>query len=46
MNELHGLGIRDITSLSNNKSHKEKTWAYLDTVNEIHAPFPWHLIGF
>jgi hypothetical protein len=46
MNKHHGLGIHDITSLSNDKSHKEQTWAYLDIVDEIHAPSPWHLIGF
>jgi len=45
MNERHGLGIHDITSFSNDKFHKERTWAYLDTVDETHAPFPWHLIG-
>jgi hypothetical protein len=26
--------------------HKERTWACLDIINEIHAPYPWHLIVF
>jgi hypothetical protein len=45
MNEFHGIGIHDITSLSNNEFHEEQTWACLDIINETHAPFPWHLIG-
>ncbi len=44
MNELHGIGIRDITSPSNNKFHEEQTWVCLDIINETHA-FPWHLIS-
>jgi len=46
MNELHGIGIRDITSFFSDVFHEEWTWVYLDIVNEIHTPFPWHLIGF
>jgi hypothetical protein len=44
MIELHGIGIRDITSLSNNKVHKECIWVCLDIVDEIHAHSPWHMI--
>jgi len=46
MNELHGIGIHDITSLSSNEFHEEQTWVCLDIVNETYAPFSWHLIGF
>ncbi len=46
MNGFHGIGIRDITSLSNDKFHMERTWACLDIVDEIHEPFRWCLIGF
>jgi hypothetical protein len=37
MNELHGIGIRDITSLSSDKFHKEQTWVCLDIVDETHV---------
>jgi hypothetical protein len=40
MNELHGVGIRDITSLFSDKFHKEWTWVCLDIIDETHAPFP------
>jgi hypothetical protein len=40
MNELHGIDIHNITSLSNDESHKERTWACLDIINETHAPSP------
>jgi hypothetical protein len=40
MNELHGIDICDITSLSSDKFHKEQTWIYLDTINETHLPSP------
>jgi hypothetical protein len=46
MKEIHGIGICDITSPSSNEFHKEQTWVYLDIVDEIRAPFPWHSIGF
>jgi hypothetical protein len=46
MSEFHGVGIRDITSLSNDKLHKERTWACLDIIDEIREPSPWCLIGF
>jgi hypothetical protein len=46
MNELHGIDICDITSLSSNEFHKVRTWACLDIVDEIDAPSPWHLIGY
>jgi hypothetical protein len=46
MNELHGIGIYDITSFSSDKFYEERTSACLDNINYIHAPFPWHLIGF
>ncbi len=46
MNELHGVGIHNITSFSNDESHEEQTWACLDIIDETHAPSPWHLIGF
>jgi hypothetical protein len=50
MNSIHwkmvfNVCIRHITSPFNDEFHKEWTWAYLDTVNETHAPSPWHLIG-
>ncbi len=45
MNELYG-GIRDITSLFNNKFHKEQTWVCLDIVDETHESSPWCLISF
>jgi hypothetical protein len=40
MNELHYLGIYDITSPFSNKFHKERTWACFDIVDETHEPFP------
>jgi hypothetical protein len=40
MNEFHNVGIRDITSLSNDEFHMERTWAYLDIVDETREPFP------
>jgi hypothetical protein len=40
MNELHGNGIHDITSPSNEKFHKEWTWPCLDIVDETHAVSP------
>jgi hypothetical protein len=40
MNEVYGNGIHDITSFFNDKLHKEWTWACLDIIDEIHAPFP------
>jgi hypothetical protein len=43
--EVFNVYIYHITSLSNDKFHKEQTWACLDIVNETHASFPWHLIG-
>jgi hypothetical protein len=46
MIEFHGIGICDITSPYSNKFHKECIWDCLDMVDEIHAPSPWHLIGF
>ncbi len=45
MNEFHDIDIHDITSPFNNEFHKERTWVYLDIVNETHVLFPWHLIG-
>jgi hypothetical protein len=41
MNELHGVGIYDITSLFNDKFHEERTWACLGIVNETCEPSPW-----
>jgi hypothetical protein len=38
--------IYHITFPSNDKLHKEWNWVCLDIVDEIHAPSPWHLIGF
>jgi hypothetical protein len=46
MIKFHSIGIRDITSFFSDKFHKEWAWACLVIVDEIHAPFPWHLIGF
>ncbi len=46
INEFHNIGIRDITSLSNDEFHMEQTWVYLDIVDETREPFPWHLIIF
>jgi hypothetical protein len=46
MNELHGIGIRDITSFFNDEFHEEWTRVCLDIVDKIHEPFSWHLIGF
>jgi hypothetical protein len=40
------LAIYDITSPFSDEFHEEQTWAGLDNIDEIHAPFPWHLIGF
>ncbi len=40
MNELHSIGIHDITSPFNDKFHKEWTWACSDKIDEIHAPSP------
>jgi hypothetical protein len=45
MKELHGIGIRDITSPFNDEFHKERTWVCLDIVDETHAFSPWHSIG-
>jgi hypothetical protein len=45
MNELHGIGIRDIKSLFNNKFHKQSTWVCLNIVDETFAPSLGHLIG-
>jgi hypothetical protein len=44
MKEVHGIGIRDITSPTNNEFHEEQTWVCLDIVDETCAPSPWHLI--
>jgi hypothetical protein len=41
MNELHCVGIYDITSLFNGEFHKERTWACLDIVDETREPSPW-----
>jgi hypothetical protein len=38
MNELHGVGIYDITSPFNDKFYKEQTWAYLDIIDETCEP--------
>jgi hypothetical protein len=46
MNELHGIGIYDITFPSNDKFHNERTWVCLDIVDETHELSPWHSIGF
>jgi hypothetical protein len=46
MNELHDIDIHNITSLSNNEFHEERTWVCLDIVNETPVFFPWHSIGF
>jgi hypothetical protein len=46
MNELCGIGICDIASLSNDKFHKEQTWVCLDIIDKTHAPSPWHSIDF
>jgi hypothetical protein len=46
MNELHAIGIYDITSFFNDKFQEEQTWACLDIVNEICEPSPWCLISF
>ncbi len=40
MNELHGIGIHDITSPSSDKFHKEQIWVCLDIIDEIHVPSP------
>jgi cytochrome b561 len=46
MNEPYGIGIRDITSSSNDEFHEERIYVCLDIIDEIHEPFPWHLISF
>jgi hypothetical protein len=46
MNELHGIGIRDITSPFNDKFHKEQTWACLDIIDETCEPSQWCLTSF
>jgi hypothetical protein len=38
MTELYDIGICDIASFSSEKFHKERTWAYLDIVDETHEP--------
>jgi hypothetical protein len=45
MNELHGIGIRDITFFSNNEFHEKQTWVCLDIIDKTHAPSPWHSLG-
>jgi hypothetical protein len=42
MNEPRGIDIREITSLSNDEFHKERTWACLDIIDKICEPSPWH----
>jgi hypothetical protein len=39
MNEPYGIGIRDITSPSNNEFHEEQIHACLDIIDEIYEPF-------
>jgi len=46
MNEFHGINILDITSPFSDVFHNEQTWFCLDIINKIHAPSPWHSIGF
>jgi hypothetical protein len=45
MNELHGIGIHDITSPFSDEFHKEWTWVCLDIIDKTHAPSLWHSIG-
>jgi hypothetical protein len=37
MNKFHSIGIRNITSPFKDQFHKERTWAYLNIVDEIHV---------
>jgi hypothetical protein len=45
MNEVHGVNIRDITSLPNVNS-MSKLGVHLNIIDESYAPFPRHSIGF
>jgi hypothetical protein len=46
MNELHSVGIREITSPFSDKFHEEQMWVCLNIIDETCEPPPWHLIGF
>jgi hypothetical protein len=45
MQAMGDSGVYDITSPSNDESHKEQPWACLNTACESPSLFPWHLIS-
>jgi hypothetical protein len=40
MNELHNVGIYDITSVFSDEFHEKQTWVCLDIINETCEPSP------
>jgi hypothetical protein len=45
MQAMNDDDVYDITSLSNDESHKEHLWACLDIACKSPSNFPWHFIS-